>query len=325
MFLAEYLRPNDIDQLRLFKQLGVNAAVLRLPEADTNAAKIDLTGLAETQKRFELEGVKIAVIEPVPPMEAVKQGEAGRDSEIARLETLIRGMGRLGIPVLCYNFMAVFGWLRTGLDVVGRGGAQVTGFSSSEFEKTGLVDRPISDEQMWDNYEFFLSSILPVAEEAGVTLALHPDDPPLSPLRGVARIFRSPEAIERAMSMSSSPSHKLTFCQGTFAEMGVDIPETIRSFADRIAFVHLRDVRGDAHDFVETFHDEGRTDMFAAAKAYVDIEFAGPVRMDHVPTMHGESNERPGYETLGRLFAIGYFKGLFEGAMSESSNERVEN
>ena len=323
MQLAEYLRPGDIDQLITFRQLGVEAAVLRLPEADTNSPTIDLGALAETQRRFALEGVRISVIEPVPPMEAVKQGTAGRDAEIERLHALIRGMGSLEIPILCYNFMAVFGWLRTDFERVGRGGARVTGFSKAEFEKSGPVTNPITEEKMWENYDHFLSAVLPVAEEAGVTLALHPDDPPLPMLRGVARILHSPDAIERAMSLSSSPRHQLTFCQGTFTEMGVDIPDTIRRFRDRIAFVHFRDVQGDAADFVETFHDEGRTDMYAAAKAYVEIGFTGPVRMDHVPTMHGESNDRPGYETLGRLFAIGYFKGLYEAARAELTGERI--
>jgi mannonate dehydratase len=251
-------------------------------------------------------------------MEAVKQGLPGRDAELDRLATLIEAMGELGIPILCYNFMAVYGWLRTDLAVEGRGGARVTAFDLADFEALGPHERPLGAERLWSNYEYFLDRILPVAERAGVVLALHPDDPPLPSLRGVARIAHSPESIERILALSDSQNHKLTFCQGTFAEMGVDIPATIRRFAARIAFVHFRDVRGDAASFVETFQDEGRTDMLAAMRAYVDIGYRGPVRTDHVPTMHGETNDRPGYELLGRLFAIGYLRGLYEAASAES-------
>lgn len=316
MEFAEYLRPDDATQRKTFVQLGVTKAVLRIVEADSNAPTIDVDALRRTQAEFALDGVEIAVIEPVPPMEGVKQGLDSRDAELDRLESLIVAMGELGIPILCYNFMAVYGWLRTDLDVLGRGGARVTAFDLEAFEALGPHDRPLSTEQLWSNYEYFLERILPVAERAGVVLALHPDDPPLPSLRGVARIAYSPESIERAMSLSDSPSHRITFCQGTFAEMGVDIPATIRRMAPWIAFVHFRDVQGDASSFVETFQDEGRTDMAAAMRAYVEIGYRGPVRTDHVPTMHGETNDRPGYELLGRLYAIGYLRGLYEAASS---------
>lgn len=109
----------------------------------------------------------------------------------------------------------------------------------------------------------------------------------------------------------------MTFCQGNFAAMNVDIPETIRHFGDRIHFVHFRDVEGDADRFVETWHDDGPTDMRAAMEAYQDIGFNGPMRPDHVPTMAGEDNSNPGYQTNGRLFAIGYMRGLLERVQDE--------
>jgi mannonate dehydratase len=223
---------------------------------------------------------------------------------------IVRAMRELGVPVLCYNFMAVHGWARTRWAEPGRGGALVTAFHVDDL--TGLPSHSpgLTDEVMWDNYRYFLDAALPVAEETGVRMALHPDDPPLSPFRGVARIMRSGDAVERAMGLSSSPAHGLTFCQGTFATMGEDVPGAIRRFADRIAFVHFRDVRGGPERFVETFHDEGMTDMVAAMQAYRDIGFQGPVRSDHVPTLAGEANDNPGYEVLGRLFAVGYMRGL---------------
>ncbi|MDQ7910098.1 mannonate dehydratase [Phytohabitans sp. ZYX-F-186] len=320
MRFAEYLRPGQVTERRLFVQAGVTDAVYRLPEADTNAAVLDLAGLERARAELAADGLTLSVVEPVPPMEAVKQGLPGRDRELARLTALIEAMGRLGIPVLCYNFMAVFGWTRSHVDLPGRGGATVSGFNLDAFERAAPAAHHISDDDMWAHYRYFLDAVLPAAERAGVTLALHPDDPPVPSLRGVARIMRSPDNIARALAMSDSPAHQLTFCQGTFATMGADIPATIRRFADRIAFVHFRDIRGEAADFVETFHDEGKTDMYAAMRAYVEIGFSGPVRTDHAPTMYGESNDHPGYATLGRLFAIGYLKGLYEAARAGAAS-----
>jgi mannonate dehydratase len=132
----------------------------------------------------------------------------------------------------------------------------------------------------------------------------------------MARNLRTPEAMRRAIELVPSPCNGITMCQGTFATMGADIPAEIRDFAHRGAlhFVHFRDVRGTPERFVETFHDDGQTDMFAAMRTYQEVGFGGPLRPDHVPTMEGEENLAPGYDVLGRLFAIGYIKGLAEGA-----------
>ena len=173
----------------------------------------------------------------------------------------------------------------------------------------------ITEQELWDNFEWFLQRAVPVAEKAGVKLALHPDDPPLSPVMGVPRLFSSVEGFERGISLIESEANGICYCQGNFSAMGADIPETIRLFGARnvIHFVHFRDVRGTADNFVETFHDEGKTDMFAAMRAYRDIGFDGAMRPDHAPAMYGDPNTRPGYEARGRLFAIGYMKGLLEG------------
>ncbi|MBO9610179.1 MAG: mannonate dehydratase, partial [Paenibacillaceae bacterium] len=114
----------------------------------------------------------------------------------------------------------------------------------------------------------------------------------------------------------------VTMCQGTLATAGEDVPRAIRHFGrqGKLFYVHFRDVRGTAEKFVETFHDEGQTDMYEAMKAYAEIGFDGAVRVDHVPTMYGENNGDPGYETMGRLFALGYLKGLTEAAARETSS-----
>jgi mannonate dehydratase len=131
-------------------------------------------------------------------------------------------------------------------------------------------------------------------------------------VRGTPRIVTSVEAYDRVLDVYDSEYNGITFCQGNFAAMGADIPAAIRHFGDRINFVHFRDVDGDADRFVETWHDDGPTDMLAAMRAYEEVGFDGPMRPDHVPTMGGEDNSNPGYHTLGRLFAVGYMTGLLE-------------
>ncbi len=157
-----------------------------------------------------------------------------------------------------------------------------------------------------------MRQLIPVAERAGVVLAMHPDDPPLAQFHGKARIMNGVENFERLVALVDSPSNKVCFCQGTFAEMGVDIPPAIRRLGKHIGYVHFRDVRGTAESFVETFHDNGPTDMVAAVRAYRDIGFDGPIRPDHVPQLAGEDEGEPGYTIKGRLFAFGYLQGLIQ-------------
>jgi mannonate dehydratase len=139
---------------------------------------------------------------------------------------------------------------------------------------------------------------------------MHPDDPPLPEFLGRARIMNSVESFERLVRLVPSPSNAICFCQGTFAEMGEDIPAAIRRLGPHIRYVHFRDVRGTRERFVETFHDNGPTDMAAAMRAYREIGFDGPMRPDHVPQLVGEEDGPPGYTMLGRLFAFGYMRGL---------------
>ena len=122
------------------------------------------------------------------------------------------------------------------------------------------------------------------------------------------------DAMVGLIDLVPSPVNGITLCQGNFTLMTDDLPGVIRHFGeqDKIFFVHFRDVLGDVDHFVEAFHDEGKTDMLACMQAYRDIGFEGVLRPDHVPTMMGDDNNRPGYSSIGRLFAIGYIKGLRE-------------
>jgi mannonate dehydratase len=175
-----------------------------------------------------------------------------------------------------------------------------------------------SAQQLWENLESFLREVLPVAEDTNVKLAMHPDDPPIPFLRGEEQMMHQPEHYERLFNLVDSPSNTMCFCQGTFSEMGADIPSLIRGLGSKISYVHFRDVQGVVPKFVETFHDNGQTDMAAAMRAYYEVGFKGPARPDHVPTLDGEEGDGGGYSMLGRLFAVGYMRGLIDAVESGS-------
>jgi mannonate dehydratase len=239
----------------------------------------------------------------------------GKDEEIEHTITLVRNLGKLGVPVYCYEWMPVFNWMRTSTTAPARGGALATAYDHSLMKEAPLTEYgEVSDETLWTNLDYFLKAVVPEAEKAGVLLAMHPDDPPLSPIRGIARIMRSVENYQRLLDLYPSPVNGIALCQGNFTLMTEDLPSVIRTFGKqgKIFFAHFRDVRGTPEKFVETFHDEGKTNMLECMKAYRDIGFEGVLRPDHVPTMEGDSNDNPSYSSVGRLFAIGYIKGLRE-------------
>jgi mannonate dehydratase len=276
------------------------------------------SALARLKRRYEEAGFALSVIEDNPPMDKIRLGLPGRDEQIEWFCDQLRAMGEVGIPVLCYNWVAVYDWARTAVDVPARGGALVTGYNHAVMEESEPAPEAglATEERLWENLESFLRRVVPVAEEAGVRLALHPDDPPITPVFGIARIMRSVEAFQRVIDLVPSECNGITLCQGNFTLMTHDLPAAIRHFGrqGKLFFVHFRDVRGVPADFVETFHDDGQTDMLACMRAYAEIGFDGVLRPDHVPTLYGEPNDKPGYETLGRLFAVGYVKGLREAA-----------
>jgi mannonate dehydratase len=237
---------------------------------------------------------------------------------MAAMKNLLRNMAKAGIGLLCYNFMSGTDWVRTRVDAPARGGALTTAFRLSDAERAislnavqAAIGRDtITAGALWANLERFLREIIPVAEDCGVTMAMHPDDPPLPSFMGKARIMNSVEGFERLVRLVPSERNAICFCLGTFATMGVDIPATIRRLGRHIRYVHFRDARGTAEDFVETFHDNGPTDMAGAMRALREVGFAGPMRPDHVPQLAGEEDGEPGYTMFGRLFAFGYIRGL---------------
>ena len=323
MRLATVLTPMSTENLSLAAQCGVTDVVGRYP--GTN-----LDDLLQIRNQVESHGMRLATVEGYLPIENLK---LGRDdgTELTAMRQLLTNMKHVGVDILCYNFMAGTDWVRTQLDAPERGGAKVTAFSLAEVERARSLNQAsgtlssgegISADQLWKNLERFLRELIPVAEEMGVTMCMHPDDPPLLQLLGKARIMNSVENFERLVELVPSPSNAICFCQGTFAAMGCDIPASIRRLGKHIRYVHFRDVRGTREEFVETFHDNGPTDMAAAMRAYRDIGFAGPMRPDHVPQLYGEDEGEPGYTMLGRLFAYGYMRGLMHAVQRETGDSK---
>lgn len=310
--IAEFISPQRSPVWKLAQQCGVDRAVGGLPFDTLRAGENigDLAPLTRMKAHYEAGGFKLCVIEARPPLNKAKRGLPGRDEEIDVVCDLLTSMGKLGIPVWCYEWMTDFNWVRTNFATPSRGGSVVTSFDLNHVPENLTDQPPIDEEALWINLEYFLKRVLPVAEKANVKLSMHPDDPPLSPIRGVGRIMRSIDNYQRLLDLAPSPMNTITMCQGNFTLMTDDLPGVIRKFGKQISFIHFRDVRGVPQKFEETWHDAGKTDMLACMQAYRDIGFDGVLRPDHVPTVEGDSNENAGYSAFGRLYAIGYIRGL---------------
>jgi mannonate dehydratase len=308
----------------LARQMGITAVIAKLaPELTGRTPPWDVDSLRLSVATYREQGFEIVGLEGDQfDMGRIKLGLPGRDEDVERYKAMLANMGQVGIPLICLNFMVGIGWHRTRTAVPTRGGALVTSFSSSEAEAHGLSETgTISQEQVWENYSYFIRAVAPIAEKAGVRMGLHPDDPPVPSLRGIGRVLTSSEAMIRALEIADSPAVGLTFCQGSFRTMGEDVPALIRCFGamKKIFFVHIRDVRGTANDFSESFPDDGDTDMAACFEAYRAIAFDGPIRPDHAPAMDGDPRHdgpvqgiNVGYEANGMIFTVGFMKGLMQ-------------
>lgn len=318
MSIQVCIYPPDLNEsyLRLAVQMSATGIVYGVPQEYVEEGVWQYQGWLITRKRIEDAGLKWLVSEGIPIPDRVKLGLPGRDEDIDKFCRSLRNMGHAGIPTLCYNWMAVFGWQRTSFSTRVRGDALATSYDHGEMERGGLTDAGIVPEaQLWSALEYFLKAVVPVAEEVNVQLAMHPDDPPLSPIRGVGRIMTSPANFQRLLGLVPSPMNGLTFCQGCFSEMGIDVIPLIRLFSaqKKLFFVHFRNVVGTAEHFCELFHDQpGNTDMVQAMKTYLDVGYSGPMRPDHMPTMEGDTSGHAGYTTMGRLYAVGYMRGLID-------------
>lgn len=311
MILTDYFRSTKDITWDYAKQCGVNHGVIRLPETDS----FDLTDASHWQTvydNFVSYGITPLIVEPMPNSvhDHIKAGDKKRDESIDQVIKMLPIMRSLNIETICFNWMAHIGWLRTSSNILERGGALVTGFDFNDFK---TIDASITADELWANYKYFLDAVVPEAEKNGIKLALHPDDPPLPKLGDVSRIMITAENIKKAIfGIHPSDILGVTMCQATFHMMGEDVEQVIRDLADKIYFVHFRNAVGNKLKFRETFHDNGDLDMGKLILLYKELGLNVPVRVDHVPTLVGEDTEVAGYAAMGRLFAIGYLKGLLE-------------
>lgn len=301
------------EMLTYIQQLGAKDFLMNTPKLPGDK-QWEYEDLKAAKDRADAVGLRLMALENVPVSfyDKVMLGLPGRDEQIAHMQTTIRNMGKAGIPILGYHWMPNKVW-RTPNPEVLRGGALGTRFNLAEHDPDELTHgRVYSADEMWANYEYYLERILPVVEEAGVTLALHPDDPPVESLGGVARIFRNFEGFKRAMDTFTSPNHGLDFCMGCWSEMGGHdyVIDAIRHFGSRgqIVYVHFRDVQGTVPCFNECFIDEGNVDHFEAMKALKESGFTGFMIDDHVPAMVGDTP----WGHRGRAYAIGYMTAMLE-------------
>lgn len=295
-------------------------------------------------------GLSLAVIESIPVHEDIKLGRPTRDRYADAWCETVQRLGAAGVPVVCYNFMPIFDWLRTDLArATGDGSTTLaydhaalaamdlsSGFASlpawaDHYDGATLAAlleeyRQLHEERLWEHLAWFLERVVPVAEESGVRLAIHPDDPPWS-VFGVPRIIVDREALERFVRLVDRPANGITFCTGSLGSSPAnDLPAMIRAVGDRIHFMHCRNVRstGD-RSFVETPHPSafGDVDMRAVLQALRDSGFSGPMRPDHGRMIWGETG-RAGYGLYDRALGAMYLQGLWEG-LGETTPSQREN
>ncbi len=311
MILTDYLRAEKDATWDVAAACGVRHAVIRLPEDGS----FDYTSAAHWKSlcaRYESAGFTPLVLEPLPNAlhDHIKTGDALRDQSIDTFLMMLPLMQECGITTVCFNFMAYLGWYRTGDQFPERGGATVTGFRLADFHAPAAK---ITEEQLWEHYAYFIRAVIPYAERYGIRLALHPDDPPMRKMGELSRIMVSYQNIRHAVrDIVQSDCLGVTMCQANYYEMGEDLFDIIPKLADKIFFIHFRNVKGTLHEFYETFHDNGELPMARLMRLYQELGIQVPIRVDHVPTLPGDSGGISGYQALGRYFAIGYLKGLME-------------
>jgi len=284
-----------------------------------------------------VEGFNLDAIESIPVHEDIKLGRDNRDKLIAVFNESLRNAGKAGIPVVCYNFMLAFDWIRTDLSMELPDGATALSYKHDDLEEFDLTQdlpawsttytpetleamlaasRALSEEDLWENLKYFLENVIPVAEEAGVLMAIHPDDPPW-PVLGIHRIITSEENLDRLLRLVDRKANGLAVCSGSLgSNPDNNIPQIVRRFSSegRIHFAHIRNVRITGEkEFHESAHlsSNGSLDLFEIIKAYHDTGFTGPMRPDHGRNIWKEER-KPGYGLFDRAIGAVYLQGLWE-------------
>ena len=291
------------------------------------------------QQQIEAAGLAFEVVESVPVHEDIKLGKPSRDRLIANYQQTLRNLASVGVKVVCYNFMPVFDWTRTELAkqlddgstclafdtqkvaaIDAEQGISLPGWDSSyrREELQALLNdyRSVDADRLWQHLEYFLQAVIPVAEECGIKMAIHPDDPP-RPIFGLPRIVKDRDDLARILDAVDSPANGLTLCSGSLgAGPQNNVEALVREFGGRgrIHFAHIRNVKVSPDgDFEETAHLSscGSLDVAAIVKAYHDVGFDGYVRPDHGRMIWGETG-KPGYGLYDRALGAVYINGLWE-------------
>ena len=301
------------EQIAFAQQCGISDVLLNTPLLP-GEERWEFKDLLRLRMRAEERGLRVICLENVPVRfyDKIMLGADGRERQLEHMQETVRNMGRAGIPILGYHWMPNSVW-RTGWDTPVRGGATSNSFNYALAKSAPLSHgREYGEAQLWANYDWYLERLLPVCEEFEVRLALHPDDPPVPTLGGVARLFRNFENFKTAMERHPSAMHGLDFCHGCWSEMrgGAGVLDAIEYFGSqgRIFYVHLRDVRGAADDFIECFINEGNSNPFAVVRKLSEVGFRGFIIDDHVPHM---VNDSP-WGHRGRAYATGYIIALID-------------
>ena len=301
---------------------------------DRGDAPWTLAEVEGIREKVEAAGLQLAAIENLDPAhwhDILLDGPR-REEQVEIVKASIDVLGQAGVPCLGYNFSlaGVWGHIR---GPFARGGAESLAFDESlmpeqtpipggqiwnmtyDLSAGGSVVPPTGADVIWDRLIRFLGDVIPTAEKAGVTLCAHPDDPPVSELRGIGRVLTSPAAISRLLDEVDSPSNCIEFCQGTISEMpDADVYSVIREVGrrGRIGYVHFRNVQGRTPQYREAFVDDGYVDMIRALREYADSGYDGVLIPDHTPHM---TCAAPWH--AGMAFALGYMRAALRIAEQE--------
>jgi mannonate dehydratase len=330
--------PVKIEYIRQIPGMkGIVTAIYDIPVGEAWS----LEKILELKKSVENHNLKLSVIESVPVHEDIKLGLPNRDKYIENYKETLRNLGKAGIETVCYNFMPVFDWTRSDLNYELEDGSTCLIYDEETVKKMdpalgelslpgwdtsygegglrGLLDqyKDIDEEKLWENLEYFIKEIIPVAEESNVKMAIHPDDPPWG-IFGLPRIITNFKNLERFINIYDSEYNGITLCTGSLGCTKTnDIVEMINYFGkekNRINFAHLRNVliTGES-SFNEVAHlsEAGSLDFYEIVKAYCDYDFKGPYRPDHGRMIWGETG-RPGYGLYDRALGAVYINGLKE-------------
>ena len=309
------------EDLTWIKQMGVDYL-----NVQTGNGRATLENFLAIKKRVESAGLKVWNISNNDNrnIEEIVLNLPGRDQKIEWLKQYIRDTGKAGIGYMTYAHMANGIWSSDPETTRGGGAARsfhlatAKGFWNGKTYEAPLTHgRKYTKEELWDNYTYFIRQIAPVAEDSGVRIGIHPDDPPVPELGGIPRLmFGTFDGYVRALEIANSPNIGVCLCCGTWMEggknTGKDVFETARAFAKmgKLWKIHFRNVTAPIPDFVETYIDNGYTDMWKLMKTLVDVDFRGNLIADHVPAMAGGRQSNWSY-------SMGYIRALYNAAREE--------